>query len=336
MEVILNRTNRKRLITILKQFLNKRQCALILYFNTHMKFIKPITLAQLSQEFNCTFLGSSELLISGINEIHRVNKGEIVFVDHPKYYDKALQSQASVIIIDKEVDCPTGKGLIISASPFDVFNAIAKKYYNDIPQKPFKFSALYKDVYFGANVNIGKNVQLMPGARILDGTIIGDNVVIGPNTVIGHNAFYYKKVAGNYHPMFNCGNVVISNDVEIGANCTIDRGVTDVTFIGRGTKIDNLVQIGHDTRIGENCLFASQVGIAGCVTIENQVTLWGQVGCASGITIGSGAIVLAQSGISKDIAGNATYFGSPCSEVREKFKEMAALRQLPEFLKNRT
>ena len=120
--------------------------------------------------------------------------------------------------------------------------------------------------------------------------------------------------------------------VEIGALCTIDAGVTGVTRIGEGTKIDNQVHIGHDTVVGKNCLMAANVGLAGCVRIENNVTLWGQVGCASDVTIGEGAIVLAQSGIAKSLEGGKTYFGSPCSEVKEKFREMAALRRLPKLL----
>ena len=132
--------------------------------------------------------------------------------------------------------------------------------------------------------------------------------------------------------MHTCGHVQISANVEIGALCTIDAGVTGVTTIGKGTKIDNQVHIGHDTKIGENCLLAAGVGIAGCVIIKNNVILWGQVGCASNLVIGEGAIVLAQSGISKNIEGGKTYFGSPCGEVKEKFKELAALRQLPKFI----
>jgi UDP-3-O-[3-hydroxymyristoyl] glucosamine N-acyltransferase len=128
--------------------------------------------------------------------------------------------------------------------------------------------------------------------------------------------------------------VVIENDVEIGTNCTIDRGVTASTTIGAGTKIDNLVQIGHDTVIGKKCLFASQVGIAGCVVIEDEVTLWGQVGVISGITIGAKAIVYAQSGVAKSLEGGKTYFGSPADEARRKYREMAALRALPEIIEN--
>ncbi len=298
-----------------------------------MKFNSPFTLSFLSEQFKCSLVGPPDLSITGINEIHRVVPGDIVFVDHPKYYEKALNSDASGIIIDKHVECPKGKGLLVTNSPFAVFNQISRFGYLQKQRNPFDRSMDYPGVFIGKNVWIGDNVKLGPGVCILDDTVIGNHVVIGPNTVIGHTAFYYKKSNHEYADMFSCGSVHIADFVEIGANCTIDRGVTDVTYIGTGTKIDNMVQIGHDTRIGAHCLFASQVGIAGCVDIGDRVTMWGQVGCASGISIGNDAVILAQSGISKNLNGNATYFGSPCTEVREKFKEMAALKQLPEFLR---
>jgi UDP-3-O-[3-hydroxymyristoyl] glucosamine N-acyltransferase len=300
-----------------------------------MRFTTALSLEELSTLFLCTYRGVPELIVTGINEIHRVVSGDIVFVDHPKYYQKALQSSASVVIIDKEVDCPEGKGLIIHEQPFILFNEICAHFYalrEQVSENP-EYAKQYPGVYFGNNVQLGDQVKIFPGACILDDTRIGNHSIIGSNTVLGHNAFYYKKSNGMYSPMFNCGYLEIGDHVEIGANCTIDRGVTDVTFIGSGTKIDNLVQIGHDTRVGKNCLFASQVGIAGCVDIEDGVTLWGQVGCASGVRIGSGAVVLAQSGIGKNLEGNTTYFGSPCGEVREKFKEIAALKQLPSMIK---
>jgi len=300
-----------------------------------MKFTTALSLEELSTLFGCTYRGFPDLLVTGINEIHRVVSGDIVFVDHPKYYQKALQSSASVVIIDKEVDCPEGKGLIIHEQPFTLFNEICAHFYalrEQVSENP-EYAKQYPGVYFGNNVQLGDQVKIFPGACILDDTRIGNHSIIGSNTVLGHNAFYYKKSNGMYSPMFNCGYVEIGDHVEIGANCTIDRGVTDVTSIGSGTKIDNLVQIGHDTRVGKNCLFASQVGIAGCVDIEDGVTLWGQVGCSSGVRIGAGTVVYAQSGIGKNLEGNTTYFGSPCGEVREKFKEIAALKQLPSMIK---
>lgn len=314
----------------------------LLLISAHMKFNKSYTLAEIAAIIDCRFVGSAEHPVTGINEIHMVETGDLVFVDHPKYYQKALDSAATTILIDQETDCPSGKGLIISATPFDDFNKLTRHF------KPFKAptaiqghgvevdpsSAVHPGVYLGNQVKIGKRCVIYPGVVLGDGTVIGDDVIIGPNTVIGHSAFYYKKKATGYDRMYSCGSVTIEDRVEIGANCTIDSGVTGITRIGEGSKLDNLIQIGHDTVIGKNCLIASQVGVAGCVSIGDQVTLWGQVGSTSGITIGEGAVVLAQSGISKSLAGGVTYFGSPCGEVREKFREMAALRKLPEIIEN--
>jgi UDP-3-O-[3-hydroxymyristoyl] glucosamine N-acyltransferase len=132
--------------------------------------------------------------------------------------------------------------------------------------------------------------------------------------------------------MYSCGRVLIHDDVEVGAGCTIDKGVSGDTVIGKGTKLDNHIHIGHDTVIGKNCLFAAQVGIAGVVTIEDDVILWGQVGVSKDLTIGKGAIVLAQSGIIKSLEQGKTYFGSPVQEAREKMKELALIKQLPEII----
>ena len=133
--------------------------------------------------------------------------------------------------------------------------------------------------------------------------------------------------------MFSSGRVVIENEVEIGANCTIDRGVSHDTIIGAGTKIDNLVHIGHDSVIGKNCLFAAQVGIAGAVTIGNGVILWGQVGVSKTLTIGDNAVVYAQSGVAASIDGNKVYFGSPVESAKEKMKELVWVKRIPELWK---
>jgi len=304
-----------------------------------MKFDKPHSLKLLCAQFGFDFVGDPNHEITGINEIHMVEHGDIVFVDHPKYYEKALKSAATTIIIDNKVDCPEGKALIIHEKPFDAFNRITRHFMpegspkNTQVQDIHDSAIIYPNVYLGNNVRIGKNVVLHAGVVILDNVTIKDDVIIGANSVIGHYAFYYKKKNDGYDRMHTCGGVLIESNVEIGALCSIDAGVTGLTTIGRGTKIDNQVQVGHDTQIGESCLFAAGVGVAGCVKIDNNVTFWGQVGCASGVHIGDGVTVLAQSGISKDLEPGKTYFGSPCGEVKEKFKEMAALRMLPEFLK---
>ncbi len=320
----------------------KRRCISVILCKTFvMKFPENQSLAQLAEFLGVEYVGDPNHIVSGINEIHRVVSGDLVFVDHPKYYDKALKSAATTILIDQKVDCPEGKGLLISVAPFDDFNRITRHF------KPFKpqtrsitgedceihdTAMIYPNAFIGNRVKIGKNSIIHSGASILDDTIIDDNVIVGPNSVIGFSAFYYKKKPTGYERLQTCGKVHLHDNVEIGALCTIDAGVTATTVIGEGTKIDNQVQVGHDTMIGKNCLFAANVGVAGCVQIGNNVTLWGQVGCASDITIADNVVVYAQSGIGKDLEEGKTYFGSPCIEANAKFREMAAIRKLPELL----
>ena len=302
-----------------------------------MKLNVPYRLDDIASIIGCQYIGNPSHQVTGINEIHLVESGDIVFVDHPKYYEKALNSAATTIIIDKETNCPEGKALIISANPFDDFNALTRHFAPKLGPKTDSVDQdlIYPNVYIGHNVHIGKNVRIYPGASILDGTRIHDNVIIGANSVIGHDAFYYKKTNGKYNAMHSCGNVIIEEGVEIGALCTIDRGVTGITTIGRGTKIDNQVHVGHDTVIGQDCLIAAGVAIAGCVVIEDRVVIWGQVGIASSIKIGEGAIILAQSGVMKELEAGKTYFGTPCGEVKEKFRELVALRSLPDFMQGK-
>lgn len=305
-----------------------------------MKLPQPSTLKAIAALVDCPFEGPADLVVTGINEIHQVEKGDIVFVDHPKYYDKALNSAADVIIINKKVEVPVGKGIIICEAPFDVFNQITRTYRAfEALAKPISDSAkisqsaiIFPNVTIGNHATIGDNTVVYAGAVIGDYCVIGNNVVIGPNAVIGHDAFYYKKKDTGYDRLHSCGSVVIHDHVEIGALTTVDRGVSGNTIIGKGTKIDNQVHIGHDTSIGENCLFAANVGIAGCVTIKNNVTLWGQVGVVSDVIIHENVTVLGQSGVGNDLPPNKSYFGSPCGEARTKFKELAAFKKLPQII----
>lgn len=301
-----------------------------------MKFPKPQYLKDIASIINAEYIGNDDFLIYGTNEIHRVEEGEIVFVDHPKYYDKALNSKATVILINKKVDCSEGKALIISEEPFTDFNTINEHFRRFIPQNTLisetakigENTVVQPNVFIGKDVTIGKNCVIFPNVVINDYTQIGDNVIIQSGTIIGGDAFYYKNRSDRFERLKSVGNVVIEDFVEIGSNCTIDRGVTSSTLIKKHTKIDNLVQIGHDTIIGEKCLIASQVGVAGCCNVGNEVTLWGQVGMASSITIGDKAVILAQSGISKSLAGGKTYFGYPADEARQTLKQLATLKKL--------
>jgi UDP-3-O-[3-hydroxymyristoyl] glucosamine N-acyltransferase len=305
-----------------------------------LNFNRTHSLIEIAQIIKCEFIGDENFPISGINEIHVVEKGDIVFVDHPKYYDKALKSAATTILINKKVDCPEGKSLLISDDPFRDFNKITKHFNPFIASKASisestiigQGTIIQPNVFIGNNVIVGRNCVIHPNVAIYDNSIIGNNVTIHANTVLGADAFYYKNRSNGFDKLISGGRVVLEDNVDLGASCTIDKGVTGDTTIGKGTKIDNQVHVGHDTVIGEKCLIASQTGIAGCVIIEDEVTIWGQVGTNSGITIGKGAVILGQTGVTKSVEGGKTYFGTPIAESREKLKEMAEIKR---FLKDR-
>lgn len=305
-----------------------------------MKLPKKYTLSEIAALAGTDFEGAPHFEITGINEIHMVEPGDITFVDHPKYYDKALNSKATTIIINKRVPCPEGKTLLFSESPFDVYNNLVKHFVKFVPafQKISPTaqigagSIIQPGVFLGENVVIGNNCLIHPNVTIYDNTIIGNEVVIHAGTVIGSDAFYFKKKPEGYDKMISAGRVIIHDKVEIGALCSIDKGVSGDTVIGEGTKLDNHIHIGHDTVVGKNCLFAAQVGIAGVVTIEDDVILWGQVGVQKDLTIGKGAVILGKSGVSKTIAGGKVYFGAPVEDARDKWKEVALIRKLPEII----
>ncbi len=306
-----------------------------------MKFKTPITLAALAEKFSLPYRGNPNTMLTGINEIHMVEAGDITFVDHPKYYTKALNSAATLVIIDKEeVDIPEGKCILICASPFDVYNKICLEHTPFLPQRSaihetaeiHPTAIIMPGVFIGPRVHIGKNSRIHPNVCILSDTYIGDDVVVQANTTLGSDAFYYKKKTEGFERMHSCGRLIIHNRAEIGANCAIDKGVSGDTIIGEGTKLDNHVHIGHDTHIGKNCLLAAQVGVAGVVVIEDEVILWGKVGVQKDLTIGKGAVILGDSAVSKSLKGGITYWGSPAEEARGKWRELALLRQLPEII----
>lgn len=305
-----------------------------------MKFPQAHTLQQIATIISSEYIGNPDFLVLGMNEIHVVSSGDIVFVDHPKYYDKALESAATIILINKKVDCPKGKALLISEDPFRDFNKLTQYF------KPFeKANSLVSEtakignntiiqpgVFIGNHVTIGNDCKIHANVSIYDHTVVGNNVTIHSGTILGSDAFYYKKRPEGFDKLISGGRVVIEDNVDLGALCTVDKGVTGDTTIKEGTKIDNQVHIGHDTIIGKKCLIASQVGIAGCVVIEDEVTIWGQVGITSAIKIGTKAIISAQSGVSKSLEANKSYFGTPADDFRKKYKEIASIRQIPDLI----
>lgn len=307
-----------------------------------MKFPSPVSIQWIAEFVGATILGNKDGQATGINEIHKVEKGDLVFVDHPKYYDKCIQSEASFIIINKPYDVPEGKALLVVDQPFEAYTKIIKHFRPFEPaNKSISDSAsvgensvIFPNVFIGNHVSIGNDCVIYPNVTIMDHCIIGNNVTIEAGTVVGSDAFYYNTKKDRevwYKKMISCGRVIIEDYVEIGAGCTIVRGVSHDTIIGQGTKLDNMVHIGHDTVVGKNCLFAAQVAIAGATTIGNGVVLWGQVGISKTLTIGDNAVVMAQSGTSHNLPGNKSYFGSPVMDAKEKMKELVWIKRIPEM-----
>ncbi len=306
-----------------------------------MKFENSIPVTEIAELIGANkIIGDSSILATGINEIHKVTPGDIMFSDVPKYFQKSLESAASIIILNEEVECPEGKVILIHDEPFQAYNKLVLRF------RPFRYlnqnihpeaqihpsTIIEPNVVIGHNVVIGKNCHIQANAVIYADVIIGDNVVIQSCSVVGSDAFYLKKTPEKYHVWNSCGRVIIEDDVLVGAACTINKGVSGDTVIGKGTKFDSQIHIGHGAVIGKNCLFAAQVGIGGKTIVEDGVVLYGQVGVAQNLLIGENAVVLAKSGVSRNLDSNKVYFGYPASEARENYKEIAALKNLPSFM----
>ncbi len=307
-----------------------------------MQFPAPVPVKWISELIHASLYGNPDGLATGINEIHKVREGDLVFVDHPKYYDTCLQSAATFIIINKKTEVPEGKTLLVVDQPFEAYASIVRHFRPFEPAGKMisdssvigKNTVVMPGVFIGNHVQIGEDCIIHPNVSIYDHSIIGNRVEIHSGTVIGSDAFYLNSKKDRevwYKKMPSCGYVRIEDDVEIGANCTIDRGVSDATVIGQGTRLDNLVHLGHEVVTGKNCLLAAQVGIAGGTTLGDGVTLWGQVGVNKTITIGDQAVVMGQAGITSSIEGNKTYWGTPIQEFFQKRKELVMIKRLPEI-----
>ncbi len=305
-----------------------------------MKFPSPVNIETIARLTGATLAGNKNGSATGINELHKVETGDLVFVDHPKYYDKCINSDATFIIINKEVEVPAGKALLITDNPFEAYCKIVEHY------RPFtkaekmvnsnvgEGTVIFPGAFIGNNVTIGKNCVIYPNVSIMDHCTLGDNVIIQSGTVIGSDAFYYNTKKNReqwYKRMPSCGTVILEDDVEIGANCTIDRGVSHDTRIGKGTKFDNMIHIGHDTVVGKNCLFAANVIIAGVVTIEDGVTIWGGCIINKTLTIGENAVLLGRTGVGQDLPGNKTYWGAPAQEAGIVKRDLIWAKRIPEL-----
>lgn len=307
-----------------------------------MKFPVSQTLKEIASFINAEYEGNPDFPVTGINEIHMVEAGDLTFVDHPKYYKKALESKATTVIINAKVECPKGKALLFSDDPFEAYVSLVRKFRGFKPcnsnisplAKIGEGTIIQPGSFIGNHVIIGKNCIIHSNVSIYDHTEIGNNVIIHAGCVLGADAYYFQRKPAGYRKMESCGKVIIKDNVEIGALCAIDKGVSGDTIIGKGTKFDNLVQIGHDTHIGNNCLIGSQSAVAGVTVVEDDVIIWAKVAINKDLVIGKGAVILATSGVDKSLEGNKVYFGTPVDEVRKKWKEYAYMKKLPEFFEN--
>lgn len=301
-----------------------------------MTFDQPIPIRAIAAKINAEIIGDPEALALGINEIHQVRPGDITFVDVKKYFEKSLSSAATFVILNERVEAPTGKTLLLCSDPFTAYNSIVLEHrpYQALQQSISPLAEIHPsaiiepNVVIGPYVKIGARSHIMANVTIAEYTLIGEEVIVQSGAIIGTEAFYFKRNAEGFFKWRSGGRVILEDRVDVGAGCTINKGVSGDTLIGAGTKLDGQVHIGHDVVIGKRCLFAAQVGIGGNCVIGDDVILYGQVGIAQNLKIGNKVVVLAKSGVSKDLEEGKTYFGYPAQEARAAYKELATLRRM--------
>ena len=302
-----------------------------------MQLPYPIPVKDLARMIGAsTLIGDDTLTATGINEIHKVVPGDIMFVDLEKYFDKALKSAATIIILNQATECPSGKVLLVCERPFEAYDGLVRRFRPFTPLRSDISESAEIDptaiiepgVVIGPYARIGKGAYIAANAYIGGYCIIGEEVVIQPGAQIGVDAFYFKKYPDQRQRWRSGGRVIIEARAEIGAGCTISRGVSGDTIIGEGSKLDCQCHIGHGVVLGKNCLLAAQVGIGGKTIVGDNAVFYGQVGIVQNLRIGNDVTILGQSGISKDLEEGKTYFGSPAREARQAYKEMAAVRRI--------
>lgn len=307
--------------------------------------------------------GDESIEITGIAKIDEAKAGDITYVADAKYLKWISKTCASCIIAPKNTPLKTDKTLILVEDPTLAFIKLADIFskkslppigistLSDISEDAVvdktasvgsfcvisrgcrigKKTVLFQQVYVGENSIIGENCVIYPGVLIRENVVIKNSVIIHPGCVIGADGFGYKETPKGRLKIPHLGGVIIEDEVEIGANTTIDRAKLGNTIIGRGTKIDNLVLIGHNVIIGENCIIVGQVGIAGSTEIGNNVIIAGQVGIIDHLKIGNNVKIGAKSGVSKSVRDNEIIWGYPAREIEKAKKSYLLLMKLPEI-----
>ena len=325
--------------------------------------MRTYTLAQLADTIGATLVGDGALVVSGLARLQDAGPGQLSFFANRRYLEQARSSAATALIVPEDFPADGGPALLKVADPYAAYASIAALFEEPEGIVPGvhpsalvgRGVALGKDVHVGARVVIGdravlgdrasvgsgcfigRGVRVGAGTRLgacvtlLAGTSIGERCIVQSGTVVGSDGFGYVKEGGGHRRIPQLGGVRIEDDVEIGANCTVDRGSLADTRIGRGTKIDNLVQIAHNVDVGEHVLIVAQVGVSGSTLIGDGAVVAGQVGIVGHIEIGAGVRIGAQSGVSKSIPAGEEWFGYPARERRQAFRLQALQAKLPEL-----
>jgi UDP-3-O-[3-hydroxymyristoyl] glucosamine N-acyltransferase len=324
----------------------------------------PFTIAEIAKLVGGEVVGNGNITLKNFAPAENAQSGDLTFAENENYFARAEQSAATAIIADKRFS--SSKKILIRVSNARI--AFAKALTLFFPEQKFPAgihptavvapsaevdpsahigphcvigervkigarSVLQAGNFVGDDSKLGDDVNLFPNVTIYPRAQIENRVRIHANSVIGSDGFGYVQDGGIHRKVPQIGNVIIGDDVEIGAGVTIDRGALGSTIIGKGAKIDNLVQIAHNVQIGEHCLVVAQVGISGSTKLGNYVILAGQVGIAGHLKIGNQVTIAAQSGVMNDIPAGEKWFGSPAQPDREMKRQWIALRQLPELLK---
>ena len=327
---------------------------------------KSLKLQEIAELVEGELVGDREILITGVAGIKEAKEGDISFLSHPKYLHFLNQTQASAVITSKDV-ISKNKPLVRTSNPSQAFTKVISYFASPvINSKPAGIhstamlgqnvrlgeevsigpytivedgaaigdrSALRGHVFVGARCQIGQDVFIHPNVAIYDGSKIGDRVIIHSGSVIGSDGFGYETVDGVHLKIPHTGNVWIEDDVEIGANVCVDRGRFDKTWIKKGVKIDNLVQIAHNVVIGEHSLIISQAGISGSTQLGKNVIVAGQAGLVGHITLGDQTVVAARSGVTKSFPAGSVILGEPARPALEQKKIFAVIARLPELFK---
>jgi UDP-3-O-[3-hydroxymyristoyl] glucosamine N-acyltransferase len=309
--------------------------------------VESITVQQLAEKIGATLVGDGSVTVCSVNTLEEAGPGQLSFLSNPKYEKQLATTQASAVVVGMNVQSDR-LTLLKAKDPYlahqravVILHGYRKHPHQGIHPRAFvdpsaeigANTIIYPGVYVGPGTKIGADCVLYPNVTVYDGCVLGDRVVVHAGAVIGADGFGYASSGGVHHKIPQIGNVVIEEDVEIGANSTIDRAALGSTRIGKGTKIDNLVTLGHNVQCGPGCMIVAQAGVAGSTTLGHHVVLGGQVGIAGHLEIGDQLMAGAQAGIINSVEGNQIVLGSPAMPVSHARRVYAIFRELPDLVK---